>query len=134
VSTYLVVAFTDSRRERRKARKVVPSLLRQYKTLLASRIDGAQGSIGALDQGQRVRNRRRAAKVDLLPEQSKSMSAEKMQSWQNKEADKRIASTALRGMNDKMLESWVEGYCADNTGDTLRDAGLAVFSELRQPK
>jgi hypothetical protein len=77
---------------------------------------------------------RRAAKIDLLPGESKSMSAEKIKSWQNREADKKVASDALHAMNDETLESWIDGYCADNPRDTLRDAGLALFSELRRAK
>jgi hypothetical protein len=77
---------------------------------------------------------RRAKKADLLPGASKVMSAEDMKSWQSREAGKQLASDALRAMNDKALESWIDAYCADNPGDTLRDAGLALFSELRRPK
>ena len=77
---------------------------------------------------------RRAAKNDLLPGESKSMSTEQIKSWQNREADKRIASDALHATNDTALESWIDGYCTDNPGDTLRDAGLALFSELRKAK
>jgi len=99
-----------------------------------TRAGGAHASTAQSVSAVRAEVGRRASRVDLLPGQIKSMSAEAMQSWQNREAGKRIASAALRIMNDKMLESWVEHYCAENTGDTLRDAGLALFSELRQPK
>ena len=74
---------------------------------------------------------RRAAKNDLAPGASKSMSAEQIKSLQSREAGKKGAFDALHAMDDKALESWIDGYCTDNPGDTLRDAALALFSELR---
>lgn len=57
-----------------------------------------------------------------------------MKSWQNREAGKKGALDALHAMDDKALESWTDGYCTDNPGDTLRDAALVLFSELRRAK
>jgi hypothetical protein len=77
---------------------------------------------------------RRAAKDDLLPGTKENMSDEQIKSWQNREAGKKLASNALHAMNDKALESWIDRYCADNPGDTLRDAALVLFSELPRAK
>jgi hypothetical protein len=77
---------------------------------------------------------RRAAKDDLLPGASKSMSAEQLKSWQNREAGKTMALAAIHAMNEKELESWIDRYCTDSPGDTLRDAALALFFELPRAK
>ena len=79
-----------------------------------------------------VRNEvaRRAAKHDLLPGESKAMSVEQIR--QQREADKKVAADALHAMNDKALESWIDKYCKDSPEETLRDAGLALLSELQR--
>jgi hypothetical protein len=48
--TYLVVALTDWRRARRRARKRIPRQLRQYQTLVRSRIDGAGAALASLSR------------------------------------------------------------------------------------
>jgi len=77
---------------------------------------------------------RRAATNDLAPGASKTMSAEQIKSWQNREAEKKIASDTLHAMNDGALESWIDRYCTENPVDTLRDGALVLFSELRRSR
>jgi len=62
------------------------------------------------------------------------MSAEQIKSWQNREAEKKIASDTLHAMNDGALESWIDRYCTENPVDTLRDGALVLFSELRRSR
>jgi hypothetical protein len=45
IATYLVVAFTDRRRARRRARKLVPDQLKLFRNLVLSRTDGVKTAL-----------------------------------------------------------------------------------------
>ena len=97
-----------------------------------TKVGAAHASTAQSVSAVRTEVARRAAKSDLSPAERTGMSAEEIKSWQNREGGKNIASDALHSMNEGALESWIDAYCANNSGDTLRDASLALFSELRK--
>jgi hypothetical protein len=76
----------------------------------------------------------RARENPLTPGEMKAMSVDEIKARQNQEGAKKTAAAALRGMDDKALESWISDYCEQNAADTLHDATAALFYELKRPR
>jgi hypothetical protein len=74
---------------------------------------------------------RRAAKYNLEPGESKLLTVEQLKRRLSREAVKKGAADGLRAMDDKALESYLDQYCADSYGNTLREAAVTLFAELQ---